>query len=182
MLAARPRLAGFSLIEVLVTLVIVSIGLLGLGSLQGYGLSMNGSSHLRLKATYKAYELADRMRANQGALTDATNTGYLTSVTAGNCVSGGAGVVTNCTSSGCTPQQIAVNDLCEWITDLALQLPAGAGTVCVDSTPNDGTPAAPLCDGTGTNVNGMPSVYTVKVWWTDDKSGTPKRFSATVRP
>lgn len=178
--SGRTWLSGFTLIEVLVTLVVISIGLLGLGRLQGFGLAMNSSSHLRLKATYKAYELTDRMRANQRAF-DPALTGYLTSVSTTQCQAGGS-LVTDCTSTGCSPQQLAQNDLCEWSTDLQRQLPGGTGLVCVDSTPDDGTAASPQCDGIGPVINGVPSVYTVKVWWTDDKSGTPKRFITTVRP
>lgn len=166
MFAARPGSKGFTLIEVLVTLVVISIGLLGLGRLQGFGLAMSSSSHLRLKATYKAYELADRMRANQGALAS-----YLNS---------SGSQVTSCTqAAGCGPSQLAQNDLYEWTSDLARQLPGGVGTVCVDSTPDDGTFASPQCDGIGPGAGG---VYAVKVWWTDDKSGTPRRFITTVRP
>ena len=160
------RGTGFSLVEVLVTLVVISIGLLGLGRLQGFGLAMNSSSHMRLKATYKAYELADRMRANQGALTS-----YLNS-------SGSR--VTACTqAAGCTPVQMAQNDLYEWTADLARQLPGGVGLACVDGTPDDGSFASAQCDGIGPAAGG---VYVVKVWWIDDKSGTPKRFTTTVRP
>jgi type IV pilus assembly protein PilV len=41
----------------------------------------------------------------------------------------------------------------------------GTGTVCIDSTPEDGgSAAAPDCDGVGTQ-------YTVKIWWDDNKDG-----------
>src|SRR5690606_21505605 len=43
-------------------------------------------------------------------------------------------------------------------------LPAGEGQVCLDSTPDDGTPAAPACDGLG-------SLHAVKVWWDGDRDG-----------
>lgn len=43
-------------------------------------------------------------------------------------------------------------------------LPSGDGRVCLDSTPNDGTPGAPACDGLG-------SLHAVKVWWDGDRDG-----------
>ncbi len=176
--------AGFSMTEVLVAVVVVSLGLLGMGALQSTGLAMNNSSLMRMKATLKAYELADRMRANQRAF-DPAITGYLTTVPVTNCTPGASGsLASDCSSAGssCTTQQIAQNDLCEWKTDLSVQLPFGVGTVCVDSTPDDGTPASPLCDGISPTSGGVASIYTIKVWWNDDKSGNLKRFVTTVRP
>src|SRR5664279_5546377 len=49
-------------------------------------------------------------------------------------------------------------DMADWQTEIAAQLPAGVGVVCIDSTPDDGTSAAPQCDGIGT-------VIAVKLWW-----------------
>jgi len=175
---------GFSLIEVLVAIVVLSLGLLGMGALQTTGLTMTNSSLMRLKASYNANEIADRMRANQRAF-DPILTGYLTSVATANCTAGVSGsLAADCSSVGtaCTPQQIAQNDLCDWKNELALQLPAGQGTVCVDSTPDDGSPTSPECDGIGPTANGVASLYTIKVWWNDDKSGNLKRFTTAVRP
>jgi type IV pilus assembly protein PilV len=55
---------GFTLIEVLVTIVVVSIGLLGLAGLQINGLRANVSSEARSKATLLANDIIERMRAN----------------------------------------------------------------------------------------------------------------------
>jgi type IV pilus assembly protein PilV len=61
--------AGFSLVEVLVALVILSIGLLGLAGLQTRGVRDNHGAYLRTQATLSAKDLVDRMRANRsGAL------------------------------------------------------------------------------------------------------------------
>lgn len=59
------RAAGFTLLEILVAILILSIGLLGLASLQASGLRSNHSGYLRSKATIFAYEMADRLRANR---------------------------------------------------------------------------------------------------------------------
>lgn len=57
---------GFTLVEVLVTVVIFSVGLLGLAGLQATGIKLNHSSLLRSQATLLAYDIVDCMRANQG--------------------------------------------------------------------------------------------------------------------
>ncbi len=55
---------GFTLIEVLVTMIILAVGLLGLAGMQIAGMKANHSALLRTQATFAAYDLADRMRAN----------------------------------------------------------------------------------------------------------------------
>lgn len=59
---------GFTLLEVLITVVIFSIGLLGLAGLQATGIKLNHSSLLRTQATLLAYDVADCMRANRGSV------------------------------------------------------------------------------------------------------------------
>ena len=56
--------AGFTLIEVLVALIIVSIGLLGLAGLQATSVRFNQQAYLRSQAVQQAYDMADRIRAN----------------------------------------------------------------------------------------------------------------------
>ena len=62
----RIRMSGVSLIEVLVTVVVLSIGLLGLAGMQATGSKFNHSAYLRSQAVNLAYDMADRMRANIG--------------------------------------------------------------------------------------------------------------------
>lgn len=57
------REQGTTLIEVLVAIVIISIGLLSVAALQTVSLKSNNGSYLRSQATFLAYDLADRMRA-----------------------------------------------------------------------------------------------------------------------
>ncbi len=56
--------SGSTLIEVLITLLIVSVGLLGMASLQLKSVSLNHSSYQRLQATNLAYDISDRIFVN----------------------------------------------------------------------------------------------------------------------
>lgn len=151
----RERQSGFTLIEVLVSVIILSIGLVGVAGLQAVSLKNNQSAFMRSQASALAYDLADRMRSNvlsaNGSLYDP----------------GAAGSDTGCRStSGCTPQQMAQNDLAEWNAAIATYLPMGQGFCCIDSTPDDGTAFGdPQCDGTGTQI-------AVKIWWDDNRDGS----------
>lgn len=69
---AYPGNRGLTLVEILIALLILSIGLLGLAGLQTMSLRFNTSAYYRTQATALAYDFADRMRANrQVALTGA---------------------------------------------------------------------------------------------------------------
>jgi type IV pilus assembly protein PilV len=61
----RRRIRGFTLVEALVTLLVLSIGLLGVAVLQLTSLRANHSASMRSQATLLAYEVVDRMRANR---------------------------------------------------------------------------------------------------------------------
>lgn len=60
---------GLTLIEILVTLLVLAIGLLGLAALQGFSLQSGQASYFRTQATNMAYEVADFTRANRSIAT-----------------------------------------------------------------------------------------------------------------
>ena len=64
MKAINKNIAGFTLIEILITLLILSIGLLGLAGLQTKGLQYDQVAFMRSQAAIMADDIADRMRAN----------------------------------------------------------------------------------------------------------------------
>ena len=163
----RGRAGGYALFEALVAVIVLSVGFIGATRMQTVGLKLNYSAHSRQKATLLAYQMTDRIRANLAGVVSGSYNNPLASGS-------------DCLASGCTPDQLAQADMTEWLADVAAQLPAGTGAVCIDSTPNDGTSAAPACDGIG-------STYVVKVFWTDtvarpDASIAPTRFVTALRP
>lgn len=108
---------GFSLIEVLVTVFILSIGLLGVAALQTNALRFGQDGYLRSVATLQANDIADRMRANQAGV----SAGSYNSIS-------GAGSNPSC-SGTCTSAQIAARDHYQWNLDNANLLPSGEGQV-----------------------------------------------------
>lgn len=155
---------GFTLLEVLVTAIILSIGLLGLASLQVFGLRNNQSAYMRSQATLLAYDMSDRIRANMAGF----NNGDYNDPTAtehSNCIS----------TTGCSTADMAEHDMFEWSNTLSSELPSGGGVVCLDSTPDDGIPSSPACDDTS-------NTYVIKVWWSDDRSSTLQLFVTSFQP
>lgn len=106
------------MVEILVTIVILSIGLLGLAGLQASGLKNNQSAFLRTVAMQQAYDMADRIRANAAG----QKAGDYDAIS-------GTPSDPNCISSGCTAAQMAQYDAYDWNTDNTAQLPSGQGTV-----------------------------------------------------
>jgi len=109
---------AFTLVEVMVAMVIFSIGLLGLAGMQSLGMTSNQTAYLRTVAMQQAYNMADRMRSNT------------IGVTAGNYDAiAGPGPVADCIAATCTPIQIRDFDHLEWNTNNAALLPQGQGSV-----------------------------------------------------
>jgi type IV pilus assembly protein PilV len=115
----RPRELGFSMLEVMVAVLILSFGLLGLAGLQALSLKSNVSAAQRTIATQLAYDIADRMRANQASVLSGDYNYAQYSGT------GAAGTnTTSCASTGgCTSTQLAQEDVFEWNQQICAQLP-----------------------------------------------------------
>jgi type IV pilus assembly protein PilV len=116
-LLKRRRQTGFSLIEVLVALAVLSIGLLGLAMLQVTGMKFNSDAYFRTQATILAYDIIDRMRANPKGAGDgnydiATKADMEAKLTAyESCKSSGC----NCDTATCSSTaNIAIYDLAKW--------------------------------------------------------------------
>ena len=176
---------GFTLIEVLVTLIVLSVGLLSLAGLQVFGLRTSHSASLRTQATIQSYDIIDRMRANLRGVQDGN---YDQPTQAGS-----AGVEkTACeaitgTTNGCSTQDMASHDLFKWNQAIADVLPGGVGVVCIDTTPEDdpvATATVTACDGLG-SIDPRNAIYAVKIWWSDDSSNSasaPQLFTTSFRP
>ncbi|MDP1606494.1 MAG: type IV pilus modification protein PilV [Rhodocyclaceae bacterium] len=134
MIASRN--AGFSLIEILVTIVILMVGLLGLAGLQGRALTSQLESYQRSQALILLKDMANRISANR-------SNASLYVATLGT-------DVTACPAVG---NAVATSDLCEWHNSLmgAAEVQSGGGNVgamigargCVYETvvPASGVPA-----------------------------------------
>src|SRR5262249_23001163 len=132
-----PTARGFTLVEVLVTLVVMSIGLLGLAALQLTSLKANHGSATRTQAVYLAYDIIERMRANPTAT---SAHGYDIAI-------GAVG----------TAGTVAGDDLVAWKQNIVNALPKGDIT-------GDGTSDNP--DGS-VNYDAAKNLVTVSVVWDD---------------
>lgn len=109
---AHKRIEGFTLIEVLIALIILSVGMLGIAGLYVHSMQAGRTSLFRHHAVTLAGDVADRIRANPGA-----GIAYQGGGANNNCVDGGI----NCTSA-----QMAANDIFLWADQADNTLPNGA--------------------------------------------------------
>ena len=101
---------GFSLVEVLIALIIMSVGMLGIAGLYVHSMQAGRTSMLRHHAVTLAGDIADRLRANP---------------TAGAAYTAASGANNNCVAAGtnCSALQMAEHDIGLWQAQAANFLP-----------------------------------------------------------
>ena len=104
---------GFTLLEVLIALLILSFGLLGLAALQAYSVKANQSAHFRSQATALANMMLDSIRSNRAELSSYYSNDYSAFACDGD--------------PATSPRSRA--DLDTWLQQIACQLPDGRGAV-----------------------------------------------------
>lgn len=172
LLLSRQRQKGFSLVEVLVSVVIMSVGILGIAGLQMQSLQQNRSSLFRADALLLGGDILDRMRANP--LEDYAGLDFTDAPVS----------PTNCVTSTCTAAQMRAYDTALWqcsINDLNAEnarytacasldvtgaLPGGQGAI----VNNDDDTLCPVDEGE----------TCVIVRWMDDPGGA-NYTSVTLR-
>ncbi len=131
------REGGFSLLEVLISSALLATALLGLATLALRGMEDAAASRDELVAGILLRDLEGRVAV-----------------------------------SGLAPDQFpasgfAQRELTQWQTRVTQALPGGRGLLCLDSTPDDGSPALPACDGAGRPVT--------KIFWKQPLTGEAER-------
>jgi len=127
---------GFGLIEILVSMLLLNIGLLGLMGLQTLGLQAERSAFFRTSASLISTDAVERIRANR---TGSVANDYSSATSDAN---------DSCFKrAGCSSKALAQTDLHELSIRAAEELPYGVLVICRDDTPSNGTPADHECDG-----------------------------------
>jgi type IV pilus assembly protein PilV len=146
------RAAGFSLVEALVALVVLSIGMLGIAALHVEGLRSARTALTRTAAVALASDIADRIRANRDAKTE-----YDVIVTSADtdakCEPKGA---------GCTPAELAHHDKALWLGAIETALPGGTGTIDCDDAE-------------------VPATYTITISWSEVGAAQPSSYTLTIQ-
>lgn len=143
---------GVTMLEVLVTLAIVTIWLLATAGIQSSSLKLSKAAHFRTEAVLLSSEIAERMDANTAT---AATGAYACASTA--CLTGSS---SNCVGTGCDGAALAAFDLYEWGTRVSAALPSPTATIAFNG--------------------GSPPTYTITLGWTD--RGDARTTGATETP
>lgn len=117
--------SGVGLIEVLVALLITSVGLLGFASLQAANLNVGDTAWSRSSATVLASDIIDRARINRGQFVTGGYDLAFGAAPAGNA---------NCRTGACTAAQLRIYDLTQWLQQVSATLPDGQGQIRRDTS------------------------------------------------
>lgn len=135
--AAQRRQAGFTLLEILVSLLLIAIGVLGTAGLQALALKINQGGQMRSQAVVIGMDFVERVEANNVAAIAGkyAPASYPTSY------------AKDCTTAYCTVDELAIYDLVEFKTHVDRQL--RNATITISKT------------GTG------PVIYTIRIDWVE---------------
>lgn len=142
-LSRRPApSAGFSLLEVLIALLVLSVGLLGIAKMEALALATTATSSRRSIAALEASSLAASMHLNRGFWESGTASGIQVSITGATVTNPPGGAAVDCNSADgayagpCNDVGLAAYDLSQWATALSQALPNDVATVqCNATTP-----------------------------------------------
>ncbi len=162
----KQHIAGFTLVEVLVSVVILAIGLLGLAGMQTLSLKNNQDAFLYTQATALAYEMGDRIKVNPVPWQSSS-----LPTPASTCPNTSCNSKTNL----CTPAQMASFDYCGWKAKAFSLLGSSNTTAIIEWQRNTGS-----CPGnTGTVCIQMSWVTGNQ---TSSSSNNKGSFQLEVRP
>ena len=141
------KTTGFTLLEVMISMVIFSVGMLGLAGIQAIALKNNNTAYMRTIAMQQAYNMTDLLRSStdfDGVVDSTFNT-----ITSALGTAPTACFVDNNTTT-CTTTQIAASDIYHWKNRMQSEMPSGRGKVTFDAA-------------TG--------VFTITIMWDEKRSG-----------
>jgi len=176
--------AGFSLLEVLISIIILSFGLLGVVGLQAASLKANREAVYQSSATRLGREIGEMMEGNRkiGVLTTAADNPYLFAFDSStDTVAVATPITTNCWTGDCyttnttaTQKTIAQWQAQDWLYRLNEEIPGARVTICFDETPYDG---AGLPQWTCTNSG---TVAVIKIGWTRASTNSAPASAASA--
>lgn len=165
---------GFSILEVLVALIVLSLGVLGAVGMQATALKSNKEVRYQAVAGTLARELAEKMRGNHAIAikTSAANNPYLVNTIATAFVNTAPGDSENCFKSACANGSVvAAWDMYDWQTRLVTALPSPQVVTCFDATPYTSAGIAQwACSNTGDTM-------VVKMSWTRSNTAGALEFA-----
>jgi type IV pilus assembly protein PilV len=145
---------GFSMIEVLVSLLLIAVAMLGQAGMQANALKFSKGASFRMQAVLLANEVGERMESNKaGAIAG----NYVIATASGTPTAAG----TDCLTAACSATDLTTFDLAQWTTRVAATLPSGTWQIL-------------------RSVTGNPSTYQIVLTWQDRRSNANQTTYSTT--
>ena len=161
----KTRQNGFTLIEVLISVFVLALGVIGAAGMQLNAMRTGQQSGFQTIAVQLATEMADKMRANAKQLNqaDSANPYLLSYNSATDAAPSVPGKICYGSTVTCSDAELASFDIYEWEKRLKEALPGGRVVICRDATPWNSTDAALswTCAFTLATTNNAPFVIKV---------------------
>ena len=163
----RHRQGGIGLIEVLLAVVILSVGFLAAAQMQVRGMRFNQGAYFMSQANFMLRDMTDRMRANREGVANGNYAAFTTnaSTTEPACYT---------SATACSAADIATADLHHWSTLLHGRADA------IDFLPLLPSAGSIVARGTITR-DAASNVYTIAVFWAEQIDDSPVEQTMSVR-
>lgn len=171
--------SGFSLIEVLISILILSFGIFGAMKMQLHSIQTSQHSNFYSTAMALASDIAEKMRSNQTTSPNYLNVNFQSG-------KDNSDYRETCHDGDCSPNELANATISEWIQQIDILLPNARAVICRDSSPwNSGTNSLTWdCESAEDNAS-----VVIKLGWagqSDAHAGTevspPPRIALAVAP
>ena len=179
------RTQGFSLVEVLVSMLVLTVGLIGAAMMQLHAFRTTEQSNFHDTAVTLARQIADEIRANNVEMIKATGPNQFIPLSFSASSSAGT-TPANCYTGVCNAAAMAGQNIVEWKRRIEEVLPDGRLEICRDTAPVDSNGDFVWCGAGGSPASGP---ITIKVGWsarTPDGKGTtgnqPPQVGLLVTP
>ncbi len=127
----RRPIAGFTMLEVLVAVLLLAVGLVGALAMQAHAMRSRQEAALQSEALQAAAALADRIRAN--AAQSSAYLGFELDAAGGSLGEAPDAPDANCAGAPCDPVALAQHELLEFRRQLVSALPSAHALVCRDA-------------------------------------------------
>lgn len=174
---------GFSLIEVLISVFVLTVGVIGAAGMQLTALRTTQQSVFQNNALQLAAEMADRMRTNIGPMrmADPDNPYLGVDYRSSSSVSSEAGINCYGEDAYCDAQQLAQFDIADWLKRLDSSLPGGRVRICRDAMPWNATIQS--FDWSCSSAPGNDAPFVIKIGWQQKNlDGLPEQDDGSSAP
>lgn len=172
---------GFSLIEVLVSMLVLALGVIGAAGMQLTAMRTTQQSEFQTLSLQLAAEMADKMRANDSQMKKAGANPFL-SVSYQSAIEGEPSAPGKlCYATACDGEDLAAFDIYEWKKRIKTALPGGRVLICRDSAPWDSGKSALTWDCSA--GSGDSASLVIKIGWQGkNPDGSLIRDAANIFP